>query len=184
MKRHKVIVNKTTVPRIGLTSILCSMLYGGRLEPGVLMLMVILTTDYLDGFLARKLGGETDLGAYLDVFADFFLVISVFYMFVFLGLYPLWIEAVFMVVFIQFLLVSRGKIRHDPVGRYYGTFLFGVIFLSIILFNQPIFRILTACIVAMSVAVVVSRYLTVWRYLIHNNKWLRDAWQIIISGRG
>lgn len=72
MKRHKVIVNKTTVLRIGLTPILYSMLYGGRLEPGVLMLMVILTTDYLDGFFARELGGETDLGTYLDVFADFF----------------------------------------------------------------------------------------------------------------
>ncbi len=83
MKRHKVIVNKTTVLRIGLTSILCSMLYGGRLEPGLLILMVILTTDYLEGFLARKLGGETDLGVYLDVFADFYLVISVFYVFVF-----------------------------------------------------------------------------------------------------
>lgn len=89
-----------------------------------------------------------------------------------------------MEVFIQLLLSPRGKIRYDPVRRRYGALLFGVIFLSIILFDQPVFRILTACIVAMSVGVVVSRYLTFWRYLIHNNKWLRDAWQIIISGRG
>jgi len=118
-------------------------------------------TDLLDGYLARKWKIETDLGLYFDVFADFFLVISVFYVFVLLKLYPLWIEFVFVGMFVQFLLSSKGKLRYDPVGKHYGTFLFVVILLSTFHFGQLIYNILTICIILESILTIIDRYLIV-----------------------
>lgn len=128
----------------------------------LLLLGIALTTDLLDGFLARKWGIETDLGSYLDVFADFILILSVFYVFTLLKLYPLWIEFVFVGMFVQFLLRSskKGKLRYDPVGKYYGTFLYVIILLSTFHFKQPFYDMTIACIIIVSILTVISRYLT------------------------
>ena len=47
-------------------------------------------TDWLDGYLARRLGQATPLGALLDPIADKVLVLGVFIAFVQLRLVPAW----------------------------------------------------------------------------------------------
>lgn len=123
------------------------------------MLGIVFMSDLLDGYFARKWKIETDLGLYFDVFADFFLVVSVFYVFALLKLYPLWIEFVFVGMFVQFLLSSKGKLRYDPVGKHYGTFLFVVILISAFHVGQTIYNVLTICIIIASIVTIIGRYL-------------------------
>jgi cardiolipin synthase len=48
-------------------------------------------TDAADGLLARRLGAETRLGAWLDPLADKFLLVSLYLAFGFAGLVPAWV---------------------------------------------------------------------------------------------
>lgn len=69
--------NILTFARIGLTPVLIAFLF---LDSGTLrwwtfgLFVVIACTDYLDGYLARKLDQKSDLGALLDPIADKVLV--------------------------------------------------------------------------------------------------------------
>lgn len=55
---------------------------------------VAMVTDYLDGFFARKLHIESDLGKLLDPLADKFLIVTVLIMLIQLGRVPAWMVAV------------------------------------------------------------------------------------------
>jgi phosphatidylglycerophosphate synthase len=46
-----------------------------RTDIRIVIVMVALATDYLDGYLARKVGPMTDFGALVDAFADRFFVL-------------------------------------------------------------------------------------------------------------
>jgi cardiolipin synthase len=63
-------------------------------------------TDAADGFLARKLGAETRLGAWLDPLADKFLLVSLYVAFGFAGLVPVWL--VWLVVGRDLLILSMA----------------------------------------------------------------------------
>jgi len=85
-------------------------------------------TDYIDGYLARRLGVCTVLGSYLDATADFLVVLASFTAFVRQGVYPWWTVLVIVSMFLQFIVTSKlGRPIYDPVGKYYGTFLFAAI---------------------------------------------------------
>jgi len=81
-------------------------------------------SDWLDGYLARKLNQESALGALLDPLADKVLVLAVFVFFSFLGLVPVWITIVIMtrellVTGIRQLAMSQGiVIAADKSGKY------------------------------------------------------------------
>lgn len=51
-------------------------------------------TDFLDGYIARRLSEESELGNFLDPLADKILVLSAFFSFVFLDIAPLWLVLV------------------------------------------------------------------------------------------
>ncbi len=97
-------------------------------------------TDFLDGFLARKLDVDSRIGAYLDVLADFILIIICFGAMVFQGWYPLLLLPLLGAVFALFLLSSPFKeLIYDPLGKYWGGFLMLIILLSL-LFPLPLLR--------------------------------------------
>jgi CDP-diacylglycerol--glycerol-3-phosphate 3-phosphatidyltransferase/cardiolipin synthase len=117
-----------------------------------------LITDVLDGYIARIYSLKSPLGAYLDVVADFILIMVVFVAFALKEIYPFWVLIIFIAMFLQFILTSRKKIIiYDPVGKYYGSFLFSVILITLILDNGNLNYILLFLIVILSVISFISR---------------------------
>jgi CDP-diacylglycerol--glycerol-3-phosphate 3-phosphatidyltransferase len=88
--------NVLSITRIGTAPLLVLIL----LSPGkllsliaaVLFLLVCLT-DWLDGYLARKMGVITSLGKFLDPLADKLLIMTAFIMLIPLGRVPAWMVA-------------------------------------------------------------------------------------------
>ena len=121
--------------------------------------LVAVFTDALDGFLARKLDGASlFLGTYSDAVADFFLVLAVFSAFVSKGLYPFWVLLIIIGMFVQFVLTSRlARPVYDPIGKYYGVFLFGVAGVTQVLPRAIILQTVPVVILGFSIVVVISR---------------------------
>jgi len=91
----------------------------------LVLYIVILLTDVLDGWLARRLNAVTRLGAMLDVGADILVVLAVLATLAIQGTVPAWVPLGPVLVAWLFLCTSaRGKPRYDPIGKYYGTALF------------------------------------------------------------
>lgn len=71
-------------------------------------------------------------GMYFDVSADFAVVVAGLAALNQAGVYPDWCTAVVLVMFLQFIATSlSGRMRYDPLGRYYGGFLYGLVGCSI-----------------------------------------------------
>jgi len=80
-------------------------------------------TDFLDGFLARKLGMITDVGAFLDPLADKMIVVSALLCLVATGLVPVWVVMIivcrdFAVDGMRMVGARKGKtISASPIGK-------------------------------------------------------------------
>jgi CDP-diacylglycerol--glycerol-3-phosphate 3-phosphatidyltransferase/cardiolipin synthase len=94
----------------------------------------------------------------LDITADFLLVLTAFSAFVVKGIYPLWALLLISLMFTQFIVTSiLGRILYDPVGRFYGTFLFAVIGVTLALPKPLVYFSLLAGVLAMTIVSVTSR---------------------------
>jgi CDP-diacylglycerol--glycerol-3-phosphate 3-phosphatidyltransferase/cardiolipin synthase len=113
-------------------------------------------SDVLDGYLARKMGARSSIGAYIDVFADFALILSV-YLF-FCAYSTVHVVPVLLIVFMfaQFLLTSRGRtLVYDPVGKSFGAILFASIVPMLLFPHKPV-TCVSCYIVTVAAAVSVS----------------------------
>lgn len=97
-------------------------------------------TDVLDGYVARKMGTSSDKGAYLDVAADFVLIIICFWTYIIKGWYDPLILVLIITMFLLFV-ASSGleKPVYDPLGKYLGAYLMLMIFVSL-LFPEAVIR--------------------------------------------
>lgn len=133
---------------------------GGQYIISLLIIVFAGVTDILDGYLARRMDSTSTLGAYLDVTADFTLIFVSFLAFVVRGWYDSWVLLLISTLFVVFLASSRlKKPIYDPVGKYLGSFLMGMILLSL-LFPQPFLRqILLIILVLLSIISLISRFI-------------------------
>lgn len=99
-------------------------------------------TDLLDGWSARKLGQETELGKFLDPFADKVLVAATLVAFVFLDqLIPFWMVAIIvgrdiLLTFMRYLAIKRGKsLRTSRFGKVKTAFQMVSIIIIIMIFT-------------------------------------------------
>jgi CDP-diacylglycerol--glycerol-3-phosphate 3-phosphatidyltransferase len=89
--------NALTLLRIFLVPFLVVVLltkFDGRETVGLLIFLTAVTTDFLDGWLARTRGEITTLGTLLDPIADKLLISAAFISLVELGLAPAWMVVV------------------------------------------------------------------------------------------
>jgi CDP-diacylglycerol--glycerol-3-phosphate 3-phosphatidyltransferase len=89
--------NALTLLRIFLVPFLVVVLltkFDGRETVGLLIFLTAVTTDFLDGWLARSRGEITTLGTLLDPIADKLLISAAFISLVELGLAPAWMVVV------------------------------------------------------------------------------------------
>jgi len=86
--------NKLTIARIIAVPIFVISTIAKNNELAISVFIFCIITDFLDGFIARKRGERTPLGAFLDPIADKFLLISAFITFAALKEIPVWIPVV------------------------------------------------------------------------------------------
>ncbi len=110
--------NLLTIGRFFLTGgfIYCVTKDGGFFSVlAIVLFMLAVLSDYLDGYLARKYNLFTDFGKIMDPIADKFLVLSAFFVFMRQGYFSPWMFYViagreFLVTVSRFFLIKKGKV--------------------------------------------------------------------------
>jgi CDP-diacylglycerol--glycerol-3-phosphate 3-phosphatidyltransferase len=123
--------NSITVARLVLTAVfVVAASLGTHLGNLVALVAFAVATfsDFLDGYLARKLNLVTSLGKLLDPLADKILVAAAFIHLTALGLCPVWVTSViiareFLVTGLRQIAVEQGQvIPADNLGKWKTTF--------------------------------------------------------------
>ncbi len=92
---------------------------------GFLLLAAVVSTDWVDGYVARRTGQVTELGKLLDPLADRLAMAAALITFVVTDLLPLWAalvilirDAVVLVVAVWLALSGGPRIDVRPIGKY------------------------------------------------------------------
>lgn len=85
------IPNLITLGRVILVPIVFWLLVSGNTQAAFLLFLVAGVSDAVDGFLAKRFGWQTELGAYLDPLADKLLIVAIFVGLGVLGKLPSWL---------------------------------------------------------------------------------------------
>lgn len=123
--------NSITVARLVLTAIFVAAASADSFTGNLIALIAFALatfSDFLDGYLARKLNLVTSLGKLLDPLADKILVAAAFIHLTALGLCPVWVTSViiareFLVTGLRQIAVEQGQvIPADNLGKWKTTF--------------------------------------------------------------
>ena len=126
--------------RIAIPPIFLTLFNSGAIFWCLLLIAFSAFTDYLDGYITRKLKVATKMGAYFDAITDFIVTIGIYAIFSGIGYYPLWLLLLITASFVQFLASSAYiKKLYDPIGRYIGSALNIGIVLTLFFPTQAIF---------------------------------------------
>lgn len=144
--------------RIVALPFLIDCLYGGHALLAEVLYVGIILTDVMDGKLARRLHVASEFGARFDVITDFVVICGLTIAFMGLGLYPVWLLLLIFFMFAQFIITSKlKKIVYDPVGKYFGSVLFGGIGLTILCPQQLVCEIIFLTVVVVAALSIASR---------------------------
>lgn len=159
MPKKSFIPSLVTALRLLVAPVFFYMIMADQYLLAILILIFAGITDFLDGYLARKLDASSDIGAYLDVISDFILIVLGFAAFVLKGWYDPFILLIIITMFALFVATSSlKKLVYDPVGKYLGAFLMVMLFITL-LFPQPLIRtILLVLLVIICLASIISRF--------------------------
>lgn len=83
--------NIITITRLFLVPVIIWLIVADKPFTAFVVFLVAGLTDALDGFLARRFGWQTELGAYLDAITDKALLMSVYAALGFYGYLPAWL---------------------------------------------------------------------------------------------
>jgi CDP-diacylglycerol--glycerol-3-phosphate 3-phosphatidyltransferase len=123
--------NAITLSRLVLTAVFVVAMgfdgLGGQMT-ALISFSVAAATDWLDGYLARKMGLVTPLGKLLDPLADKILVCAAFVFMSVEGFAPVWVTAViigreFLVTGLRQIAIEAGQVlAADNLGKWKTTF--------------------------------------------------------------
>lgn len=85
------IPNLITLGRAIIVPVVFWLLVSGQVQAAFVLFVIAGISDAVDGFLAKRFGWQTELGAYLDPLADKMLVVSIFIALGVLGELPSWL---------------------------------------------------------------------------------------------
>ena len=102
------IPNLITLARILLVPVVVWAIAIGAMHLAFILFLVAAISDGVDGFLAKRFGMKTELGAYLDPLADKVMIVSIYVTLASTGVIPLWIVI---------LVVSRDIMIVGAIGR-------------------------------------------------------------------
>lgn len=186
--------NALTFSRLLLCPIVLFCQVSGYFGWGILLFTVAALSDFLDGFLARRYGWETELGAILDPVSDKLLALSFFSFLMIQGSCPAWflglLLAALLLQSLGFLLIYFGRtpihfpLRPLPLGKWNMALQFfwiGVIFLDLLLRDRfprnfrysQLFHLAGYAALAVMQVSVFFRYCFRFRaYLVPDPRWL------------
>jgi len=125
-----------------------------------IVLIMAISSDMIDGYLARKLNAASNKGAYMDVAADFILIITCFTAFIIRGWYPPLILLLITVMFLLFIATSNHeKPVYDPLGKYLGSILMGIILLSFLIHEVFFRKSMLFLFILLSLVSIITRFL-------------------------
>jgi cardiolipin synthase len=139
-------------------------------------------TDFLDGFVARRMNQQTALGAYLDPVADKLLVITSFVMLGSIGGIPVWLTVIVVArdilivlgyAVIYFLVDERLQVRPSLIGKWSTTLQLLTLALALFMLHDPRLiseRVLDVFVALSALATVVSGF----QYLYRGFVWLQS----------
>jgi phosphatidylglycerophosphate synthase len=126
---------------------------------GAMLFVSMLCSDYLDGYLAKRLGLSSRFGALFDVTTDFVLIFSMFIVFDSKGFVPNWVLILIALFFAQFIVTSLyWNAIYDPIGKYYGSLLYGAIGLRFIITGQFFYDFATVVITGFTAVSILARF--------------------------
>ncbi len=111
------LANWLTIIRIVLIPVVVTLLVYGRPGWALALFVVAAVTDLLDGYVARRRGMESRLGAFLDPLADKLLLTASFVTLTYLKVLPFWIAA--LVISRDVMLVMGAVVVHMVGVRIY-----------------------------------------------------------------
>src|SRR6478735_2675065 len=85
------IPNLITVGRLFLVPVVIVMIVNAQWEGAFIIFVVAGISDAVDGFLAKRCGMASELGAYLDPIADKALIVSIYITLTMVGAIPTWL---------------------------------------------------------------------------------------------
>lgn len=158
VKRFRCLPSLITVTRlITLPFLVLSLSYGLVLVADALFLFAV-ATDFADGYVAKKLHLTSKFGAYFDAAADFIFVFGMFAYFVFCGFYSVWLLFLIAFEFAQFMVTSNfSTIVYDPVGKYYGSLLYGAVGLALLFSGETVYTVVSVGVVIATGVSLLSR---------------------------
>lgn len=129
-----------------------------NIAPCLVLLAFSASTDFFDGYVARKIGATSRFGAYYDATTDFTLIIGMFAFFTNKGYYPIWLPVLIAVAFVQFIVTSHyAKKVYDPIGKYFGSALYVGVVLTLVFPAQATFLFVQYAFIVFFVVSLVSR---------------------------
>jgi cardiolipin synthase len=139
-------------------------------------------TDFLDGFVARRMKQQTALGAYLDPVADKLLVITSFVMLGSMGGIPVWLAVVVVArdvlivvgyAIIYFLVEERLQVRPSLIGKLSTALQLLTLALALLMLHDP--RLVADWVLQFFVAVCgAGTVVSGFQYLYRGLVWLQS----------
>jgi phosphatidylglycerophosphate synthase len=164
MNKHLAIPTFISSLRIAALPLFIYLYNIGNVTSCLILMAFCAATDFLDGYLARKLNATSRFGAYYDAATDFTLMMGVFAVFYAVGYYPVWLLLLIAASFVQFLATSLyGKKLYDPVGKYLGSALYIGIALTLIWPTEAIFIFVQYAFVGFFLVSIASRIVSLTR---------------------
>jgi phosphatidylglycerophosphate synthase len=137
---------------------------------GYSLFLFAVISDFADGYFAKKLQVTSRFGAYYDATVDAVFILTMFGVFFVSGFYPYWVLLLIIFMYAQFAITSFSLgVIYDPVGKYYGSLLYGAIGLTLLFSGQAFYNFVTLTLVAVSAASFFSR-LSYCLYSVKNKK--------------
>jgi phosphatidylglycerophosphate synthase len=153
-----------TAVRLALVPLLVYLINNEQFLFGGMLFLSLVATDFLDGYLARKLGVSSKFSAYFDATADFVLIFCLFAAFIPQGFCAEWVLLIIGAVFVEFILTSRSLVAmYDPIGKYFGSLLFGLIALRFFISGQFFYGAVTVVVPVSAAASILSRVVSIFR---------------------
>ena len=126
MNQFASVPNLLTIARLLLAPFVCRALLNGRHTAALTLFVCAALTDGLDGFLARRFGQTSSVGAWLDPIADKILLSGVYLALAGAGSVPWWLVVVVLGRDV-FLLVSSGIVMLLTDFRHFQPSVWGKI---------------------------------------------------------
>jgi len=121
--------------------------------------LIAISTDFFDGYFARKLHQESELGKILDPLADKILIAAIILTLLFKGTFPLWLASVIIgrdLLILAGGLILSNKMKNVTPSNIYGKITMFILCLTVSIFIleieilKDIFVILSTIFIAIS----------------------------------